>query len=245
MPQALNRLPQTPSLKYSEMIHSTSCLKKRRAVAPPKGQNLPPSRVAVEPTSSRLIQFRGLKEPIDVYDMPLIGNPQAKHVIIEMLDYTCPFCRKLHPHVHASVEKYPDQVAFIVFHVPLSKKCNPNMKFDHISHKHACDYARLALSIWKLDRDKFSEYHDWLMQSEKPPSIFKAKSLAMEMVGEAVLLDNSLEASAFRKFAGQTTEMRNIHTGLPALLTERGIIRGVPRTEREWFEFLEKRLGIK
>ena len=193
--------------------------------------------------SPRLIQFGGLKEPIDVTNVPILGNPYAKHVLVEMLDYTCPHCRHLHPHVEASLERYGDQVAFVVVHVPLSKKCNPYIKRDHWSHKNACDYARLAVSVWKLDREKFPEFHSYVMKGERPPSNIDARHFAMKLVGEEVF-DQALKADSLRSFAGNSDDMKKMHSGLPLLLTTKGKVRGVPNNERDWFNFLETQLGI-
>jgi hypothetical protein len=136
-------------------------------------------------------------------------------------------------------------MAFVVFHVPLSKRCNPHVRYDQAVHLYACAYARLALGVWKLDRTKFAQYHEWLMESKQPPSIFEARRQAMRLVGEKVLLDTTLKADSFRNFASNGDNMNKMKIGLPILLAEAGIIRGVPKTEQEWFTFLEKLLAIK
>ncbi len=193
----------------------------------------------------RMIAFKGLTEAIDVYQVPILGSPAAKHIVVEMMDYTCPHCRHFHPHVHAALERYGDQVAFVVQHVPLSRKCNPYVQRDQAIHKYACDYARLSLGVWKLTPQKFVEYHDWLMKSEKAPAVFEARQEAMRLAGEAVLLDENLKANSFRSFAGNSDEVQRLNSGLPVLLTEFGVIRGIPNSESEWFLFLEELLDIK
>ncbi len=202
----------------------------------------PASSVA---SASRMISFGGLQEPIDVTTVPILGNPNAEHVLLEMLDYTCPHCRNLHPHVDAAVKRYGDQVAFVVFHVPLSKKCNPYVKRDHWSHKHACDYAQLALSVFRLDREKFSEFHHFLMDSKRPPVVAEARRIAMNLVGEEVLLDENLKAESLSSFAGNSDDMKKMNTGLPLILTPDGMLKGVPRTEEKFFSFLEEVLGVE
>jgi uncharacterized membrane protein len=196
-------------------------------------------------TRQRLMNFRGLPEPIDVFDVPVLGNPEAEHVVVEMLDYTCSHCRHLHKHVHAAVERYGDQVAFVVYHAPLSRRCNPHVKLDRPVHMYACDYARLALGVWKLDQTKFVEFHDWLMESKKPPSVFEARRKAMKLVGQKILLDKALKADLFRGFASNSNVVKEVQAGLPLLLTEGGIIRGFAKDEGEWFKFLEKLLDIE
>ena len=177
--------------------------------------------------------------------MPIVGDPEAEHIVVEMLDYTCPHCRHLHHHVHASLERYGNQVAFVVYHAPLSKRCNPHVLRDRPSHKYACDYARLALGVWKLDPTKFTEFHDWLMESKKAPSVFEARQKAMKLVGEKILLDKALKADLFRGFASNSNIVKEVRSGLPLLLTEDGIIRGFPKDEGEWFMFLEELLEIE
>jgi hypothetical protein len=192
-----------------------------------------------------VIAFRGLNEAVDVYQVPILGRPAAEHILVEMIDYTCVHCRQFHPNIEAALERYGDQVAFVVQHVPLSKKCNPHVVRDATIHKYACDYARLALGVWKLKPSKFAEFHAWLMKSDKPPSVFDARREAMRLAGEAVLLDQNLKASSFRNFAGNSQEVQQLNAGLPVLLTEVGVIRGAPRSLDEWFAFLEAHVKLK
>ena len=205
----------------------------------------PTSRSRGKRSERRLINFASLGDTVDVANAPILGNPNAEHVLVEMIDYTCPHCRNLHPHVEASVEKYGDQVAFVIFHVPLSKKCNPYVKRDHWSHKNACDYARLSLSVWKLDRRKFAEFHGWLMKGKRPPSNIEARRYAMELVGEEVLLSESLKSDAFSSFAGNSDTIMRMNSGLPLVLTPTGKLQGIPTSEEEWFGFLEERVGVR
>lgn len=204
----------------------------------------PEEETSSKPIEQRLISFGNLAEPIDVANAPILGSPDAEHVLLEMLDYTCPHCRRLHPHVEASLERYGNQVAFVVFHVPLSKKCNPYIKRDHWSHKHACDYAQLALSVFRLDRSKFAEFHHFVMDSKRPPIVAEARRIAMNLVGEEVLLDQNLKAESLSSFAGNSDDMKKMNSGLPLILTTGGKLEGVPNSEAEWFKFLESTLGV-
>ena len=193
----------------------------------------------------RFMQFTGLKKSIDVSSMPILGSSQAKYVLVEMLDYTCHHCRHLHPYVHTALQRYGDQIAFVVLHVPLSSKCNPHVQHEHKSHKNACEYARLALNIWKLDREKFAEYHNWLMESEKPPTLSAAKTHALRLVGKEVLLDQTLAADSLRNVAGNSDDFTELQAGLPIILSEHSKLIGIPKSESEWFEFLEELLPIQ
>ena len=213
--------------------------------SPSDAEAAPPAPESSRRTESRLIKFGGLQDPIDVANVPILGQPDAEHVLLEMLDYTCPHCRNMHPHIESAVERYGDQVAFVVFHVPLSKKCNPYVRREHWSHRYACDYARLALSIFRLDPTKFAEFHSWVMNSKRPPAVVDARRFAMKLVGEDVLLDQNLKAKSLSSFAGNSDDLKKMNSGLPLIMTEKGLLKGVPRNETEFFQYLEKLLGVE
>ncbi len=195
--------------------------------------------------SSRFVKVKGLRNAIDITKYPIIGNPDAPLVFVEMLDYTCKHCRHLHSYIQATLDRYGDQVVFAFYHVPLSKRCNPFIVKDQPGKGNACDYAQLAIGVSVLAPDKFPEFHDWLMESERPPSPGKARRRAMELAGEGVLLDLEIRAETSKKILEQCDTFKATNSGLPILLTEKGIIRGMPENERQWFEILEKQFDIK
>lgn len=49
-----------------------------------------------------------------------IGAPSAPIVITEFMDFQCPFCRRLAPRVDSLLTEYPDHVAVIFQHYPLT-----------------------------------------------------------------------------------------------------------------------------
>ncbi len=194
--------------------------------------------------AARRVTFPGLPNGLNVAARPLLGFPNAKHVLVEMMDYTCRHCRRLHPRVLATRERYGDEVAFIIYHAPLNKRCNKYVKHDQRAHLHACDYAKLAWSVWKLAPAKFPEFHNWLLESEKPPPILDAREKALRLAGDAVLIDESILADANRTIAANCSTHNSLGGILPLILTRKGAIRGVPNSEEEWFQFLETELGF-
>jgi uncharacterized membrane protein len=193
----------------------------------------------------RVFRFSSLPREIDAGANPVVGHPYAPVRFVEMMDYTCPHCRKLHPYIKKAIARYGDQLGFVIYHVPLSRKCNQLVVMDQAIHSNACDYARLAYSVWKLAPDKFAEYHDWLLEGKKVPPVYEAKKRAMELAGEAVLMDKVIEAEAKSRVATFAAQMEPLRVGLPILIFEGGIIRGMPDSEDEWFQMLEQRLGLK
>ena len=116
---------------------------------------------------------------------PLIGNPDAKYVFIEMFDYTCAHCRKTSKTIDGAFKKYGDDLAVVVLPVPLEKKCNPRAIGG--GHVGACELAKTAIAVWRIDQKKFAEFHKWMCAQSRVPSA--ARKHAEELVG----------AEAFRK----------------------------------------------
>jgi uncharacterized membrane protein len=195
--------------------------------------------------ASRYFHFSSLARDIDAAGNPVLGNPYAPHRFVEMMDYTCPHCRKLHAFITSAVERYGNEIGFVIYHVPLSRKCNQLVKLDQASHLNACDYAKLAYGVWKIAPEKFEEYHDWLMTGKRAPALHEAKRKAMQLAGEAVLFDKSIEADSNRRVGEYAAEFEKLQVGLPVLVFEGGIIRGMPETEQQWFEMLEQRMGLR
>lgn len=211
-----------------------------QAPLPAEAQTQAPTAAA----APRKFRVRHLRHEIDVEAGPVLGNPYGSRRLVEMLDYTCPHCRKLHPFIEAAVERYGDQLGVVIYHVPLSRKCNQQVKIEHASHANACDYARLAYGVWKLAPAKFAEYHDWLMTGERAPPVYDAKRKAMELAGSEVLTDKSIEIESSQRVGVFAADLDVLQVGLPALIYDAGIIKGLPNSQDEWFRVLEQRLGL-
>lgn len=192
----------------------------------------------------RYFTFKYLAREVDAAGNPVVGNPYAPHRFVEMMDYTCPHCRKLHPHIKAAVERYGDQLGFVIYHVPLSRKCNPLVKLDQSSHQNACEYAKLAYGVWKLAPDRFAEFHEWLLEGKRAPAIHEAKKKAREMAGDAIFFDKRIATESSRRIGEAAKEFERLQIGLPILIFENGIIRGMPDTDKKWFEILEEKIGV-
>ena len=197
-------------------------------------------------TGPRRAVFKALPEGVDVRNMPVIGNPNAPHVLLEMMDYTCKHCRKLHPHLVAAVDRYGDQLAVVIYNVPLSKKCNFKVKRDYPGKKYACDYAHLSLAVWKLAPQHYLDFHQWLLlDEEKAPSISKVKRRARELAGNQVLLDKDIRADNTRRINTQVKAFSRLNSGLPVLLLQDSALRGVPDESEKLFEYLESKLDLQ
>ena len=122
------------------------------------------TEAAPPPRPARYIQFGGpawnLK--LNVYDRPILGDPDAPVVFIELFDYGCPHCRELNQRIDELRALLGNQLAVLVIPVPLSNRCNPHVVGTSPQHEHSCEVARLAIAVWRLKPESFEQYHRWL-----------------------------------------------------------------------------------
>ncbi len=116
----------------------------------------------------RLLTFAGNRFTLDVKQWPLLGKPDAKYVFVEMFDYTCPHCRNTHHAIAGAQKKYGDDLAIFVLPVPLENACNPAA--SGAGHPGACELARIAIAVWRVDPSKLQTFHDWMFQSSRSES---------------------------------------------------------------------------
>lgn len=153
-----------------------------------------PSSAAVE---SREVTFgRGTK--LRLKDWPLLGSSDARHVFVEMFDYTCPHCRESHRNVVRDLKKkYGRELAIVALPVPLNSKCNPSVRTNSAEHIDACELSELSVAVWKTDPARFEEFHDWLMAGTQSRSATEARKYAEELVDKDRL--HQLTSSSFCK----------------------------------------------
>ena len=127
-----------------------------------------PAPVTPEVPERRLLTFAGNRFTLDVKQWPLLGKTEAKYVFVEMFDYTCPHCRNTHHAIAGAQKKYGDDLAIFALPVPLEKKCNSAATGG--GHPGACELARIAIAVWRIDPSKFQEFHDWMFKTTRSES---------------------------------------------------------------------------
>ncbi|ADD68533.1 DSBA oxidoreductase [Denitrovibrio acetiphilus DSM 12809] len=61
------------------------------------------------------------KVEMDLSKLTLMeGNKDAKHVIVKVSDFQCPYCRKAYEYLHSEIERRNLDVAVYMMHLPLS-----------------------------------------------------------------------------------------------------------------------------
>jgi protein-disulfide isomerase len=126
---------------------------------------------------------------LDIRHWPLLGKPDAKYVFAEMFDYTCPYCRATHQAVKGAMEHFGDDLAIIALPVPLDAACNRTVGYTAAEHAEACEIAKIAVAVWRVDRKQFAPFHSWLFESAYKRTAAEARQHAADLVGEKAIRD--------------------------------------------------------
>lgn len=100
---------------------------------------------------------QGAKIPDDLFAITksdhVKGNPNAKVKLIEYSDFQCPACANYAPYIKRLQEDFPDNLAIVYRHFPLTS-----------IHELALPAARVSEAA--ANQDRFWEMHDLLFQNQ-------------------------------------------------------------------------------
>lgn len=168
-------------------------------------------------------QFTQLLENSDKYindpSHSFMGAENGEMTIINVTDYSCPFCKKLDVELDKLTKDYP-QIKVVNLYVPLKEGSD------------SLNSAAYALNVWQQDREKYQQVHDLLVAK---PGAHNAGSLMKiaQKTGTTKYLNMSDEVK---------TQLENnyaMFTGLglrgtPALIMNEQVIPGyVPYEQLE------------
>jgi len=183
---------------------------------------------------------------LDPHDHPILGDPDAKYVVVKLFDYSCRHCRTLHSYLEEARRRYGEQLAVVVLPVPMNTKCNKYVQSTHPDHRNACDYTKLALAVWRLAPAKFAEYHHWLLEPSRPPPEFRAENRAAELAGrEALKREREGRVVAQRVRDYNRLYYQSGGRTVPKMILGKHVITGEAASAQEVFDLLERLLDIK
>jgi protein-disulfide isomerase len=181
----------------------------------------------VKPAKRRLINVNGGQFSLDIRQWPLIGKPDAKYVFVEMFDYTCPYCRATHQAVRGAIEHFGDDLAIIALPVPLDAACNRTVTQTAPEHADACEIAKIAVAVWRVNRAKFAEFHSWLFDPSYRPSAADALQRAGQLVGENAIRDELNKPTAGSYVTRHVELYERVGSGsLPKILFSSSTVSG-------------------
>lgn len=150
--------------------------------------NLPAEIVPSSP-NARLIAPRTLslyrnEFVLKFSEVPVLGSPDAPHVIVCLLDYTCIHCRQLHGILAQVSQQFSNQLGIVCLPVSLLSDCNPYIQGRNArANPNACEFARLGLAVWRAKPEAHREFDDWMFNTEQPPPLELAREQAAQLVG--------------------------------------------------------------
>ena len=148
---------------------------------------------------------------LSVDEAPVVGNPDAEHVVNLLFDYQCSHCRKVHGQLEEVIRRMDGRVAFVLCPCPLSPRCNPYVPREETRFEGSCDLARLALAVYSIDSQAFYEFDAWLFGegedgSWRPRAVDAAREHAAGLVG-AERLAAAYAAPALSETIRQATDL--------------------------------------
>lgn len=213
------------------------------------------SDASAQPTREHVVKLLGGKLSLDVYKHPHIGSPDAPHIVVEMVSYNCPHCRKMHAIVEDALARYGDQVGVIIMPIPLDKECNKLISDPTLLHPGACGTARMVIGLAKLAPDEFGKFHNFLMSGdkEKPPEMSKVIPKAYGLVDAEKLRALMKSAEVNKQLDGYINLYdqlgKQAHVGktfgLPVQVLGDTVVSGEVEKPEDVFKAWEEHLGVK
>ncbi|MCP4173502.1 MAG: thioredoxin domain-containing protein [Fuerstiella sp.] len=201
----------------------------KAATAPPKPE-------------PRLVSVSGNKFRLNSRHWPLLGNPDARYIFVEMFDYTCPHCRKTQRAIDGAFKEYGDDLAVIALPVPLDGSCNDTVQGTSSSHANACELARISVAVWRVDQSKFKDFHDWLFASSRRSSA-SSRQKAEQLVGRTELDAELAKPHAAEYIKRHVDLYKKVGRGsVPKLMFPKSTITGAVSSSRTLCRAIEREL---
>jgi uncharacterized membrane protein len=145
--------------------------------------------VIVPPPASRAGESLNDLPAFNPRAVPLVGSPDAPHVVTLLFDYKCPHCQQLHFMLDEVIRRFGGKVAFVLCPTPLNTHCNPHVPRDVDEFSDACELAKVGLAVWLARREAFPAFELWMFSLEsgdrwQPRGLEAAKAKAVELVGQ-------------------------------------------------------------
>nr|ELR5258610.1 thioredoxin domain-containing protein [Providencia rettgeri] len=132
---------------------------------------------------------------------PVLGNKNAKLVLVNFTDFNCPFCKRFDPQLEDIVKKYPNDVAVVIKYLPFKGQTS-------------MDSAQLTMTLWQENPKAFEALHHKFMQKQG-------------MLSDANIKE-ALKATSNDKLKASEKSREGIRTNM--MLAEKLGVNGTPAT---------------
>ena len=125
---------------------------------------------------------------LSAQELPVIGDPDAPHVVTLLFDWQCSHCRQVHGMLPDVVEQMKGKVAFICCPISLSRECNPLVPQGSTDRfTGSCKLLRIGLALWYTDPVAFGRYEEWYWGDYSKtwilPGVDSATAYASDLIG--------------------------------------------------------------
>lgn len=198
------------------------------------------------PGPDRTISILNGTLEIKPHEVPMLGSPDAPHLLVLLFDYRCPHCRATHQYLVDGLKTYDQQYGVILMPTPLNSKCNPHWEHTEERFEPSCDIARLALAVWRQAPLSYRTFAAYLFEDETPPSLEDARLFADIFIGQRDLGLAAHESWIDRYIKIGTEAFHESRAErVPVILSPSfDTIVGLPESERELFSILEQELDL-
>lgn len=218
------------------------------SAAPPPSPPPQTNQASAGPTHKKIrwLPLLGGRTGLDINDTPILGSPEAPHVIVKLFDYTCPHCRILHHQLNQARQRYGNQLAVVLVPVPMNRDCNRFVQDTHPRHADACEIARLALAVWRVQPALFPELHEWLFAEATARPAAEVRQWVERRLG-AERLRFALNDAWINQRIHHGVHMYDIcqHGAIPKLVTKRRVFSGEFATANQLLGVLASELGAQ
>ncbi len=181
---------------------------------------------ASDASNDRVVEF-GQSFRLNARHWPVVGDVEAPDLIVEMFDYTCPYCRANHQWVREAVRDSKSTLAVVALAVPMQQDCNPTVTSTDPTHRDACRLAELSVAVWLAEPEQFTRFHEWLFEGSAAPTARDAEREAASLVG-AEKLQETLATGTPRRYVTRQVELYQVVGAgkVPKLLFSDSIVTG-------------------
>lgn len=181
------------------------------------------------------------------HELPMLGSPDAPHLLVSLFDYTCEVCRDQHQDLLAALQRYGgDQLGIILLPVPLDSECNPLFP---TTGSGSCYRTEASLALWRARPERFAALNQWLHADPVGRTAADWRKYLIELLGEegyqAGMADPWVDDLIDKSVDVYSAVARVQHdAGVPLLLSGSMIIQGQEEESEELFKLLEQELGL-
>ena len=176
------------------------------------------------------------------HELPVLGSPDAEHLMVYVYDYGCGFCRQMAPMLDAAMRRYngeasPTRLGIVLVPAPRPGACEAEATATDGRNRAACEGAELILTVAAERPDAVELWHDRLVAGDVD-AVVQAWDLARSTAPDPAVAEQAL---AQRQ---RNARLREMLGGVaPQLLVGRVRVQGRVPDTKQLFDLLDPIVG--